>query len=79
MGSYITVSADVDVWLEEISDEDILEEFMERKLVLPDDYVHVIEKSDIHLLLDSIYHLRRCGKDYQQQLDELIYGVIGRI
>lgn len=79
MGSYITVNADVDVWLEEISDEDILEEFMERKLVLPDDYVHVIEKSDIHLLLVSIYHLRRCGKDYQQQLDELIYGVIGRM
>lgn len=79
MSRYVTVSTDVDVWMEEFDDEDIIDEFIERKLSLPDDYVHVIEKSEIHLLLDTIYHAKRCGKDYSKELDELIYGVIGRI
>ena len=30
-------------------------------------------------LIESIYHKRRLGQDYQDHLDTLIYNVIGRI
>jgi hypothetical protein len=30
-------------------------------------------------LIIKIWHQRRCGKDYQKELDELIYASIGKI
>jgi hypothetical protein len=33
----------------------------------------------INAMVESIYQLRRTGKDYQKELDDLIYHVIGRI
>jgi hypothetical protein len=30
-------------------------------------------------VLQSLYEKRRVGKDYQSELDELIYGILGKV
>lgn len=73
MGRYITVSAEVDVDLDEFDDVDIANEYYRRNLK------NVSGKDEITSLLHDIYEKRRLGKDYQRELDNLIYGVIGRV
>jgi hypothetical protein len=38
-----------------------------------------VDSSTPSELVTKIYELRRTGRDYQQELDELIYVAIGRI
>jgi hypothetical protein len=64
---------DIDVTLDDFTD-DLLDEIDLRGLGLE----AVGYNSSIELLT-SIYQKRRTGRDYQQELDELIYQVIGRI
>jgi hypothetical protein len=75
--SYITVNVDVDVDLYEIDTEDLVEELQRRGKSVPDK--DGIDPSDNHLLVQEIYQLKRLGKDYSRQLDDLIYNVVGRI
>jgi hypothetical protein len=65
---------DIDVTLDDFTDDDLLDEIDCRGLGLE----AVGYNSSIELLT-SIYQKRRTGRDYQQELDELIYQVIGRI
>jgi hypothetical protein len=41
-------------------------------------YIVVSKDDDIKPLVEKIYHLRRITLDYQKELEELIYKVIGR-
>lgn len=64
---------EIDVELDDFSDDDLIEELERRGKGLE---IGSWESSE---LLTRIYEKRRLGKDYQQELDELIYQNIGRI
>jgi len=64
----VMVETDVDVPIEdifsEIDDSDLIDEVVNRKLLLKD--------------LEKIYLLKRAGQDYGEVLDQLLYKYIGR-
>jgi hypothetical protein len=65
---------EVEVDLESFDDDELLEEIKLRKL----DPSAQIEEECEHLVT-AIWLKRRVGVDYQKELDELIYSVIGKI
>jgi hypothetical protein len=68
----VYTEVEVDVELSDFDDDDLIEEIERRRLgvdIAPEDTKELIEK---------IYHLRRLGRDYEQELDQLIYAVTGR-
>ena len=72
-----TISVDVEVDLAEIDTDDLIEELETRGL----DYnTRGVDADEMRVLLESIWHKRRLGNhDYQTELDQLIYGVLGKI
>lgn len=70
--SYIYV--DSEQIISEADDDELISEieFRGHKVLLD-------ARSDEYELLQTIYEKRRVGKDYQVELDELIYSQIGRI
>lgn len=70
----------VDVDLDEFDDDDLINEVEMRGFTVLDDD-EVDEKIDLYTieLITNVYESRRCGKDYQRPLDELIHRMIGRI
>jgi len=75
---YITVSADVDTsdFLDEIDDDTLIEELERRGLDLNTQFV---DGDSMREILTSIWSKRRLGKDYQQELDQMIYYGLGKI
>jgi hypothetical protein len=76
--SYITVSADVDARdvLDELDTDDLIEELERRGR----DYnTQGVDADAMRELLEKIWMNRRTGKDYQSELNALIYGVLGKI
>lgn len=73
MSRYKTVytEVEVDIDLNEFTDQELLEELAERGLI-----------SESHGnsgdLVDKIFHLRRQGKSYEKELDEYLYKMTGR-
>ena len=63
--AYITVDVDVD--LDSFTDEELIEEIRARNI----DYYDIT-------LLERIRQRRILGKDYQKELDELIFISLGR-
>jgi|LakMenEpi03Aug12_release.lakeMendotaPanAssembly.Ray.scaffolds.fasta_scaffold2756386_1 hypothetical protein len=61
----------IDVDLTDFSDDDIREEAIARDL-FGSDY-------GINQLITELYEKRRLGKDYQSELDKIIYEAIGKI
>lgn len=70
----VSTYIDVDVDLEDFSDEDLLDELDRRGKG-----IETVGENTSSDLLTAIYHKRRTGKDYQRELDELIYQNLGRI
>jgi len=70
--AYRTVytEVEVDVDLTDFETEDLIDE-LENRGHLTD-----IDSKEI---MESIYQKRRIGQDYQQELDKLIYSVLGKI
>jgi hypothetical protein len=62
---------EIDVELNDFSDDDIREEAIARNL-FGSDY-------GINRLITELYQKRRLGKDYQAELDKIIYETIGKI
>ena len=65
---------EVEVDLDEFSDDDLIDELADRG--------HRIRDKDIkefYELVSIIFEKRRNKKDFDQELDDLIYSVIGRI
>jgi hypothetical protein len=62
---------EIDVDLKDFSDDDIYDEAIARELFSVD--------YDIAVLIRSLYEKRRLGKDYQSELDKIIYETIGKI
>lgn len=73
---YRTVEVDVDIDLSEFDDDDLLDELESRGLDLNSKY---IDGDEVRNLLEKIYLNRRVGKDYQKDLDNLIYYALGKI
>lgn len=74
---YVTVNVDVDVDLYDIDTEELREELERRGGSLSDNDWDGGEENKN--LLNIIYEARRLGKDYQRELDTLIFRVLGRI
>jgi signal recognition particle GTPase len=69
----VYTEVEVDVELSDFDDDDLIEEIERRNLSVdaaPEQAKELVEK---------IYHLRRQNKNYEQELDKLIYSVLGRI
>lgn len=64
---------EVDVDLEDFDDDELIDELERRGRGFEIDSQKPTE------LVEKIWQLRRLGKDYQQELDELIYAAIGKI
>jgi hypothetical protein len=70
MSKYKTVYAEVS--LEDFDTQDLVEELESRGCVSGD-------YGDGRELLEKIYLLRRIGRDYQRELEALIYSGLGKI
>ena len=76
--TYKTVytEVEVEVDLEEFDTDDLVEELKSRG------YDYALENVDTETMretLESIWYKRRLGRNYQVELDQLIYGVLGKI
>ena len=69
----VEVWTTVDVELDDFSDDDLVEELERRGLGAE---VHATTATE---LITTIHEKRRLGKDYQRELDQLIYQTIGKI
>jgi len=66
----VSTTIDVDVDLDQFDTDDLIDELESRGEVF---------QTESKSILEEIYNLRRLGLDYQHQLDDLIYRVLGRI
>lgn len=76
MGRYVNVSTwiDVDVDLEEVDTDDLIAELQSRN-----EYVEGMEPEDIKEVVERIWLKRRNGQPYEQDIDTLIYNVLGKV
>jgi len=73
---YVEVWVDPENNLEEYSDDELIGELKRRG----QDYNTTFVDADaMRSVLEKIWYNRRLGKDYQTELNELIYGVLGKI
>ena len=70
--TYVTVQVDADEILEELTDEELISELKSRGK----DYNDTDKMKEV---LQTLYEKRRLGKDYQSELDQLIFGILGKI
>lgn len=61
---------DIDVDLGDFEDEELLEELKVRGIINIDSVTNELEE---------IYQKRRLGLNYEQELDKLIYKILGKI
>jgi hypothetical protein len=69
----VYTEVEVDVSLEDFDDDDLLDEMDRRGLGAE------VTESTATELINTIYQKRRLGKDYESDLDQLIYRVTGKI
>lgn len=69
---YKTVYTEVDVDMSDFNTEDLIEELESRGGQLPD-------TGNSNELIHAIHQLRRTGQDYQRELDDLIWSMIGKL
>lgn len=72
----VYTEVEVDVDLEDFDDDDLIEELERRGLDMNTKFV---DGDQMREILTQIWLSRRTGKDYQQQLDDLIYFGLGKI
>ena len=77
---YKTVEVEVDIdnedILEEIDTDDLVNELERRGI---DNNTKSVDADEMRTVLESIWLKRRLQQDYQQELDALIYGVLGKV
>lgn len=72
----IYTEVEVDVDLDDFDTDDLVEELKSRGY----DYeVEGVNGNDMRQLLEEIWYKRRLDRDYQSELNQLIYGVLGKI
>jgi hypothetical protein len=75
---YVNVNVDIDIdeILKDLTDDEIIDELKSRG---KDYNLNFVDPDKMKEVLLSLYEKRRIGKDYQSELDELIYGILGKI
>lgn len=78
---YVTVDVDVNARdvLDQLDTEDLIEELKRRGENPTHMQDSFISETDMRELLHSIWFKRRNGKPYDAELDQLIYGVLGKV
>ncbi len=78
MANYKTIYTEVqvDVDLQEFDTDDLIEELESRGSGYN---TNGVDADEMRQVLEKIWLNRREGKDYQRELDQLIYGVLGKI
>jgi len=72
----IYTEVEVDVDLSDFDTDDLVEELESRGL----DYnTNGVIGDDMRETLEAVWYKRRLGKDYQEELDRLIWGVLGKL
>jgi len=69
---YTEVEVDVDIDLEDFTDEELLEELKDRNLNVGGNV------KEAERLLEEIYYKRVMGKDFTAEIDQYLYEIIGR-
>lgn len=69
----------VEVNLDEFSDDEIREEYLKRHGDALDLNTVGVDADLVRELLTRLYEQRRLGQDYESVLDQLIYEALGRI
>lgn len=77
--TYKCINVDIDVDLDEFSDNDLIEELEARGFVVEENGLQENVENKSKETLERLFHLRRQGRDYQQELDQLIYDTLGRV
>ena len=74
---YVTVTADVDVDVDlcDFRTSDLVEELESRGETVTSGPV----SDEARTIIENLYQKRRLGKDYQSELDQLIYLSLGRV
>lgn len=72
----ITTEVHVDIDLDEFDDDQLLDELESRGLDMNSRFV---DGDQMREILEKIWIKRRTNKDYQRELDDLIYFGIGKI
>ncbi len=73
---YVNTYVEVDDILDELSDDDLIDELKRRG----NNYdTQFIDGAEMRMVLQTLYEKRRLGKDYQPELDHLIYSILGKI
>jgi hypothetical protein len=76
MGHYRSITVEAEVNLDEFDTEDLIEELESRGV----DYnTKGVDPYEMREFLEAIWLNRRNGRDYQRELDSLIYGVLGKL
>jgi predicted RNA-binding protein with EMAP domain len=72
----VDININTDEILEELSDGELIDELKRRR---KDYNTEFVDGNEMRMFLQTIYEKRRVGKDYQSELDKLIYGILGKI
>ena len=73
---YVNIYVHAKDVLEDLSDDDLIDELKRRG----NDYnTNHVDGDEMRTVLQSLYEKRRLGKDYQAELDHLIYSILGKI
>lgn len=72
----VYTEVEVDVDLDSFDDDDLIDEMERRGLDLNSKYIN---GDDMRELLTQVWIKRREGRDYQRELDQLIWYGIGKI
>lgn len=76
MGRYKYVTTEVEIDLSDFETDDLVEELENRGY----DYnTKGVDADEMRELLEKIWLNRRTGKDYQNELDKLIYDILGKV
>jgi hypothetical protein len=73
---YVNTYIEVDDVLDELSDDELIDELTRRG---KDYNTQFVDGDKMKEVLQSLYEKRRVGKDYQSELDQLIYGILGKV
>lgn len=72
----VYTEVEVDVDLSEFDTDDLIEELESRGL----DYnSNGVDGDEMRAVLEQVWLKRRQGQDYQRELDQLMWGVLGKI
>lgn len=73
---YIYKEVEVEIAIDDFDTDELIEELESRGI----DYnTNGVDGDEMRSVLEQVWLRRRQGQDYQQELDQLIWGVLGRV